>query len=389
MLADRCPLNEWSAFAAMKASIRRRTATIRLIVIAAKFVVLFAGLLVAGSARADVVVKGRKLPWTATIPGGWVGGTAEDIERILAKAGTNSAAKGGLDEILGQMLAESKRLDAFFLDLDVTGADKLSMLRVNLLQLDLEPFAEEAHRKSFWAEYAQALAKHVSDGSKVEVTRDRSTMTGGRKAYEATFVTTLPNGGKVYTVVHMVAYAAGHAHVFSLEADGRKFRARFADLERILGSLSYRGSFAALTSTMLSGSEDEVKKLAEGLRGNKEALMKLKPTAGQIVQIAANDEDAKALSAYVEQQFANIPATGINVKGGQSEILVTSGVMPADLYSLPGGYAQQAAHFKKGVAIFGFQYVAPGETSGMAFDGLVKLGKEWVMIPKAWRAFAK
>ena len=145
-------------------------------------------------------------------------------------------------------------------------------------------------------------------------------------------------------------------------------------------------SFATLTSTIFAGPADEVKKLADSLRGNKEALMKLKPTAAQIAQIAqiaATDEDAKALSAYADQLFASIPATGIDGKPGQTETLVTSGD------SLPGGYAQQAAHFKKGVAIYGFKYVVPGETSGMAFDGLVKLGETWVMIPKAWRAFAK
>lgn len=142
-------------------------------------------------------------------------------------------------------------------------------------------------------------------------------------------------------------------------------------------------SFATLASTVLAGPADEVKKIAESLRGNKEALMKLKPTAEQIAQITATDEDAKALSAYTEQVFASIPATGIDGKPGQTEVLVTSGD------SLPGGYAEQAAHFKKGVAIFGFKYVVPGETSGMAFDGLVKLGDTWVMVPKAWRAFAK
>lgn len=141
-------------------------------------------------------------------------------------------------------------------------------------------------------------------------------------------------------------------------------------------------SFAALTS-IFAAPQDEVKKIADSLRGNKEALMKLKPTAAQIAQIAATDEDAKALTAYTEQLYSSIPATGIDGKAGQSETLVTSGE------TLPGGYAQQAAHFKKGVAIYGFKYVVPGETSGMAFDGLVKLGETWVMIPKAWRAFAK
>ena len=107
--------------------------------------------------------------------------------------------------------------------------------------------------------------------------------------------------------------------------------------------LTLFAAFAALTSTTFAGAEDEVKALAGGLRGNRAALEKLKPTAAQIAQIAATDEDAKALAAYVETLYAGLPAAGIDGKPGQSEVLVTSGK------SLPGGYAMQAEHFKKGV----------------------------------------
>ena len=225
----------------MKASIQCRPATIRAIVLTAKLVVLCTGLLIASAARADVVVKGSKLPWTATIPDDWVGGTAEDIERILVEGGTSSGERI-LDEILRQILAEAKGLDAFFVHLDVSADDTktISMLRVNVAPTNIQPLAEEARRKSFWAGYAKLLAKDFPEGSKVEVTQDRSTMTGGREAYEATFLTTLPDGGKVYAVVHVVAYAPGQTHVFSLKADAGKFRARFAEFKKILDSLNYR-----------------------------------------------------------------------------------------------------------------------------------------------------
>ncbi len=147
--------------------------------------------------------------------------------------------------------------------------------------------------------------------------------------------------------------------------------------------LTLFAAFAALTSTTFAGAEDEVKTIAASVRGNRAALEKLKPTAAQIAQIAATDEDAKALVAYVDSLYAGLPAGGINGKPEQTEVLVTSGK------SLPGGYSMQAAHFKKGVEIYGFKYVEPGKTLGMSYDGLVKLGDTWVMIPKAWRAFAK
>jgi hypothetical protein len=127
----------------------------------------------------------------------------------------------------------------------------------------------------------------------------------------------------------------------------------------------------------------EVQKIAKSLRGDGALLLKLKPTAAQIAAIAATMEDAALLADYTEKLFASLPAGGLTAKDGQTAELV---VGPADL---PGGYQQQAAHFSKDVAIYGFKYVAPGETIGMAYDGLVLVDGKWVMIPKMWRAFAK
>jgi hypothetical protein len=225
----------------MKSSSQRRTATIRQVVGGAKFVVFCAGFLMAASAKADVVVEGRKLPWTATIPSGWVGGTTEKIEQILADGGSSSG-KRNLDKILRDMLAPSKNLDVLFYHLDMTGVETrtLSSLRVQVAALDLEAESDSTRRQAFWNAYAKQLEKDFPEGTTIEVTNDRSGMSGGRKAYEATFVATLSGGGKVYTVMHLVVYGPGKTHMFELKADSRKFRARFAELEKILDSLKYR-----------------------------------------------------------------------------------------------------------------------------------------------------
>src|SRR5258707_558367 len=44
--------------------------------------------------------------------------------------------------------------------------------------------------------------------------------------------------------------------------------------------------------------KDEIKSIAVALRGNRAALMKLKPTPAQGAQIAANPDDAAKLNAY-------------------------------------------------------------------------------------------
>ncbi|MEY2560954.1 MAG: hypothetical protein QOG51_1369 [Verrucomicrobiota bacterium] len=197
-------------------------------------------LLMANVAGADVTVEGRKLPWTATIPSGWVGGTYEKIEKILAEGGTDSGKKK-LDEILRPMLREAKEIDALFYHLDVqgTGTKTLSSLRINVVPLDLAPFAEEGARTVFWNSFAKQLQGDFPDG-KIEVTRSRSGTAGERKAYQGTFLATLPAGGKVYTVVLVIAYAPGKAHVWRLRADSEKFPDRVKELEAIVNSLKYR-----------------------------------------------------------------------------------------------------------------------------------------------------
>lgn len=198
-------------------------------------------LIAASSVRGDFTVVGRKLPWTATIPSGWVGGTYEKIEKILTEGGTDPSMKK-LDEILRPALREAKEIDAFFYHLDVqgTGTKTVSSLRINVVPLDLAPFAEDGARTVFWNSFAKQLQEDFPDG-KIEVTRKRSGMVGGRKAYQATFLATLPAGGKVYTVVLVVAYAPGKAHVWRLRADSEKYPERDKELDAIVNSLKYRG----------------------------------------------------------------------------------------------------------------------------------------------------
>ena len=148
--------------------------------------------------------------------------------------------------------------------------------------------------------------------------------------------------------------------------------------ELVLASRDGEPAPAAATDAGVIAS---VKRLAAELRGSKAALMRLKPASDQIAAITATEEDAMALGAFAEKVVAGIPESGINGKEDQTEIRVT---LPEDL---PGGYSQSASHFKPGLKIYGFKYVAPGESAGMAFDGLVQIGGQWIMVPKMWRAF--
>ncbi len=52
----------------------------------------------------------------------------------------------------------------------------------------------------------------------------------------------------------------------------------------------------------------------------------------------------------------------------------------------PGGYRKVVQYFKADVPIVRFKFVRKGETSGLAFDGLVFVNDHWVLLPKPWRS---
>jgi len=58
----------------------------------------------------------------------------------------------------------------------------------------------------------------------------------------------------------------------------------------------------------------------------------------------------------------------------------------AVLREFPGGYKDVLQYFKADVPIVRFKFVKSGETTGLAFDGLVYVNDHWVIMPKPWRA---
>jgi hypothetical protein len=84
--------------------------------------------------------------------------------------------------------------------------------------------------------------------------------------------------------------------------------------------------------------------------------------------------------------------SAIMPKPGQTEILLglttTDNLIAKDsqLGEFPGGYEDVLSYMKPGNPIARFKFVAPGETLGMSFDGLVYVNGHWVLIPKPWRA---
>ncbi len=100
---------------------------------------------------------------------------------------------------------------------------------------------------------------------------------------------------------------------------------------------------------------------------------------------AASKMDATYGPAWDADQIRVMP------KPGQTELLLW-GATSAELKSggghagqFPGGYSKVRDALQPDVRLYRFKFVEPGKTSGMAFDGLVHVGR-WVLIPKPWRA---
>ena len=55
----------------------------------------------------------------------------------------------------------------------------------------------------------------------------------------------------------------------------------------------------------------------------------------------------------------------------------------------PGGYQKIAHLLQPDVVWVSFKLVAPGESAGMAHDGLVKLDDRWAWFPKPWRVLGE
>lgn len=86
------------------------------------------------------------------------------------------------------------------------------------------------------------------------------------------------------------------------------------------------------------------------------------------------------------------PGVAIGPKEDQKEILIWRGTTDSlrrgdpVLEDFPGGYGEVRQYMQGDYPIVRFKFVKPGETLGLAFDGLIHVNGRWVLMPKPWRA---
>lgn len=113
------------------------------------------------------------------------------------------------------------------------------------------------------------------------------------------------------------------------------------------------------------------------------------PTREEVLAVYA-EPLGSALWASYESQMG--PGVAFRPKDGQTELLVVYATtrelfdQRPVLAEFPGGYKDVLQYLKIDVPIVRFKFVKPGETLGLAFDGLIYLDDRWVIMPKPWRA---
>lgn len=142
---------------------------------------------------------------------------------------------------------------------------------------------------------------------------------------------------------------------------------------------------------------------AGGSRAEAEALLRrfLEPGAdlpGLTAALKPAPDDVRAvyadpLAAQLIETYATMFTPGVQIgpKPDQTDLIVVhtttallKSAWPGD-GQFPGGYGRVLRYFKGDQPIVRFKFVKPGETLGLAFDGLIFVNGRWVLMPKPWR----
>ena len=101
-------------------------------------------------------------------------------------------------------------------------------------------------------------------------------------------------------------------------------------------------------------------------------------------EIAGDIRRAYEFSPITPQEsYAKPGQTELRIGGALAENLATD---PAANAFIANGWKRFLPHLVPGRMWLGWRYVVPGQALGMAYDGLVRVDKRWVWIPKPWRA---
>ncbi len=154
------------------------------------------------------------------------------------------------------------------------------------------------------------------------------------------------------------------------------------------------------------GSEQKISEKFPGTKDGAKALLQefMKPgadTKNLTMQLRPTKEDYRAF--YADESIANRAETYFDKlwssgnavvapKEGQTELKLLSATREemsddkGESTEFPSQLNGLADNFlKPNVTIYTFKFVKPGESTGMAFEGLTHLNGHWCLFPKPWK----
>lgn len=141
-----------------------------------------------------------------------------------------------------------------------------------------------------------------------------------------------------------------------------------------------------------AGARKLLAKLLDGSADRMALTLALRPDPADYAAVFEGDAVAKAQESYAKVWASFSSEAVIAPKEGQTELKLSSATaedFAADNdkgRDFPGGYRKVADKLKKGVIFYRWKFVKPGESLGMAFDGLTFVNGHWAWFPKPWRA---
>lgn len=119
------------------------------------------------------------------------------------------------------------------------------------------------------------------------------------------------------------------------------------------------------------------------------ALQALRPQSGDYARVFRAEIAAEVAEVY-ERMWRDLPGLGVLASGNL--VLRVEGC-PAGMLGhdnelsrhFPGGYRALAPYLAPDRVWFVWRYLEPGQSSGMRYDGLVRIDDRWVWFPKPYR----
>lgn len=124
----------------------------------------------------------------------------------------------------------------------------------------------------------------------------------------------------------------------------------------------------------------------------KKLTMELRPTKEDYRAFYADESTAARAETFYDKLWSSGDAV-VAPKEGQTELKLFSATTEdlknskGEASEFPGGFTSLAEtdNLKPNQTFYAFKFVKPGESLGMAFEGLTYVNGHWRLFPKPWR----